>query len=173
MPGGDEDTEAILFTLKSAHKIVLDSESQLPEPLPTVGSNQETAAQVTMQTDDDNTSSLCDAPSLPGGQPKVRFFLSQGDGESSEETSQLDHFELYGRNAVDSESGTDGGDESGFGAHKCGSGRTVDPTNATESDKLPHLSGRKRALLKRYFEEMDPFRLSVGHPTVAITESYV
>ena len=94
--------------------VAKNPESQLPEILTTVGSNQETAAQVPILTDDDNLSSLCDAPSLPGGQPKVRFFPSQGDGESSKEAS---HFELYGGNPVDSESGTDGGDESSFGAH--------------------------------------------------------
>ena len=35
---------------------------------------------------------------------------------------------------------------------------------------LPHLSGRSRALLKRYLEETDAFNLPVGHTTVAFTE---
>ena len=34
--------------------------------------------------------------------------------------------------AADSKSGTDEGDELGFGAHQLGSGRTADPTIATE-----------------------------------------
>ena len=40
-------------------------------------------------------------------------------------------------------------------------------------DSLPQLSVRSRALLKRYFEESDAFRLPEGHPVLAFTESQV
>ena len=53
------------------------------------------------------------------------------------------------------------------------SGTNIGSTLATEIDNFPQLSGRSRALLKRYFEETDAFRLPEGHPIVAFTEPQV
>ena len=71
------------------------------------------------------------------------------------------------------ESGTDGGDESGFCTRQQGLAGTRIPAIPVETDGLPQLSGRSRALLKRYFDEAEAFRLPIGHPTAAFTESQV
>ena len=116
---------------------------------------------------------MCDVPSLPGEQTKVHFLGIQGEAESSEEGFQKDRFEFYGQNLVDSESGTEGGVESGFGAPQRDAGRTTDLTAIMDHGSLPQLSSWGRAFLKRYFEETDAFRLPEGNPVLAFTESQV
>ena len=159
LPAGEDDTEADLSVMESALKMAIDPVSQLSELLTTIASNPESTVHVHAPTDDDNVSSVCDVPSLPGGQPRVHFLGIQGEAESSEEAFQMDRFENYGRNPVDSESGTEGGDESGFGDPQRDAGRTTDPTATIDLDSLPQLSSRSRVLLKRYSEETDASRL--------------
>ena len=97
----------------------------------------------------------------------MRYPPSQsGIDSSAEDTTQFDVFELYGQNPVDMESGTDGGDESGICTRRQGLEETRIPAIPVEADGLHQLSGRSRALLKRYFEEADAVRLPVGHPRV-------
>ena len=95
-----------MSALESALKVASHPETQLPDLQATSISNSEDATPVPTPTDDDNVSSVCEVPSLPGGRPKVHFLGSQGEAESSKEASHVDHFELYGRNPDDSESGT-------------------------------------------------------------------
>ena len=159
--------------LETALKVAIDPDSQLPELLTIIAPKPEGTVHVLAPTDDDNVSSLCDVPSLPGGQPKVHFLGSQGEAGSFEEAFQIHRFELCGRNPVDSESGTESGDEARFGAAQPDAGRMTDPTVNTDLDSLPQFSDRSRALLKRYFEETYTFRLPEGHPVVAFTESQV
>ena len=124
--------------------------------------------------DEDTTSSVQNAPALPSGQPKWRFPPSQsGIDSSAEDASQFDVCELYGQNPVDMESGTDGGDESGFSTRRQGLEETRIPGIPVVADGLPQLSGRSRVLLKSCFEEADAFRLPVGQPIIAFTESQV
>ena len=68
------------------------------------------------------------------------------------------------------ESGTEGGDES--------SAYQVDPAIPSTSTgqtrfRLNKLLGRSRALLKEYFETTEAFRLPLGHPTVAFSETHL
>ena len=91
---------------------------------------------------------MCEVPSLPGGRPKVHFLSRQGEAESSEEVFQVDRFELYGRNTVDSESGIEGGDESGFGAPQHDTRGATDSTAAIDLESLPQLSVRRGVIQK-------------------------
>ena len=70
----------------------------------------------------------------------MHFLGSQGEAESSEEAFQTVRFEFFGRNPVDSESGTEGGGESGFGVQQRNAGRTTELTATIDLDSLPHLS---------------------------------
>ena len=128
--------------------MAIDPDSQLPDLLTTIAANPESTVHVSAPTEDDNVSSVCDIPSLPGEQTKVNFLGFQGEAESSEEGFQIDRFELYGHNFVDSESETEGGGESRFGAPQRDAGRTTDPTAIIDVDSLPQLSRWGRALLK-------------------------
>ena len=71
------------------------------------------------------------------------------------------------------ESGTQGGDESSFSIRPQEPEGARIPGIPIEADGVPQLSGRSRALLKRHFEDDEAFRLPVGHPTIAFTESQV
>ena len=170
---GEDATGANLSALESALKVASNPGTQLPELVTARTCGLENATLVPVPTDDDNISSVCEELSLPGGRAKVHFLSSQGEAESSEEASQAERFKLYGRNPVDSESGTEGGKESGFEVPRRGTEGTIDATAAIDLDSLPQLSGRSRAQLKRYFEEIDAFWFPEGHPVLAFTESQV
>ena len=152
-PDGEENTIDNLSALEFVLNVATISQSQLPDLGPISHSELEAIGHAPMPTDDDTTSSVQDSPALPCGQPKVRFLPSQSGGDSSaEDTSQVDAFELYGRKPVDLETGTDGVDEfeSGVSIRQRESEWTKGPAVPIEADGLPQLSGRSRALLKRY-----------------------
>ena len=96
----EEVQEADLSALESALRVIEASESQLPELRNRNDSDQVDASGVQSRIDEDNASSICDVPALPGGDPKVR--LAEGLGEEEEstgESSLLVPVELYGRPA--------------------------------------------------------------------------
>ena len=62
------------------------------------------------QTEDDNMSSVCEFPALPRNEPKVRFLTDLSE-KTGDEGSLIDCPSLYGRNHIDSESGTEACDE--------------------------------------------------------------
>ena len=94
----EEVQEADLSALESALRVIEASESQLPELRNKNDSDQVDASGVQSRTDEDNASSICDVPALPGGDPKVRFAEGLGEEEESTgESSRLVPVELYGR----------------------------------------------------------------------------
>ena len=100
--------EADLSALESALRVIEASESQLPELRNKNDSDQVDAGGVQFRTDEDNASSICDVPALPGGDPKVRFAEGLGEEEESTgESSRLVPVELYGRPPFGPESGTE------------------------------------------------------------------
>ena len=168
------DIMANLSGLESALHVATTSSSLLPELRLTSDPALQFQEPFTDPAGEDATSLVQDAPALPIGLPRVRFPPSHsGQDSSAEDTSNFDVFELYGRNPVDMESGTDGGDESDIYTQQQRPEGTRIPGVPIEIDGLPQLSGRSRALLKGYFDEAEVFRLPAGHPTVAFTESQV
>ena len=111
----EECPNSNLSALESAPIVVITSRCQLPELLATTDAGQDNVATISLQTDDDNISSVCDAPPLPGCEPKIRFLTDQSEGQkSANEATQVNHLVLHGHNPIGFESGPDGGDESSF-----------------------------------------------------------
>ena len=167
----EEIQEADLSALESALRVIEASESQLPELRNRDGSDPLDGSGVQPKTDEDNASSVCDVPSLPGGDPKVRFTEELGEEEESTgESSRLVPVELYGRPPFGPESETECERVTSFECQPLGTGKTRTAGGSSSQDKPPELSGRSRAILKEYFDSASPIRLPVGHTTIALTE---
>ena len=152
-------------------RVIEASESQLPELRNRDESGPLDGSGVQPRTDEDNASSVCDVPSLPGGDPKVRFTEELGEEEESTgESSRLVPVELYGRPPFGPESETECERETSSEGQPLGTGKTRTAGGSSSQDKLPELSGRSRAILKEYFDLASPIRLPVGHTTIALTE---
>ena len=163
-----------LSALESALEVVLTSGSQLPELRDREDPNQSEASGIQSKTDEDNASTVCDVPALPGGDPKVRFAVSRSEEEeSTEESSRLVPVELYGYPLFAPETETECEGDTSSEKQPLGPGNTCGTSGSLSQDRLPDLSGRSRAILKEYFEEASPIRLPVGHTTVAFTEPQV
>ena len=167
----EESQEADLSALEYALRVIEASESQLPELRNRNESGLLDGSGVQPRTDEDNASSVCDVPSLPGGDPKVRFTEELGEEEESTgESSRLVPVELYGRPPFGPESETECERETSSEGQPLGTGKTRTAGGSSSQDKLPELSGRSRAILKEYFDLASPIRLPVGHTTIALTE---
>ena len=93
----EKSQEANLSALESFLKVIMSTDSQLPELRDKDNSGQANVSDAQSRTDDDNVSSVCDVPAPPGGVPEVRFTVSQNEvEESTEETSRIVPVELYG-----------------------------------------------------------------------------
>ena len=167
----EEIQEADLSALESALRVIEASESQLPELRNRDESGPLDGSGVQPKTDEDNASSVCDVPSLPGDDPKVRFTEELGEEEESTgESSRLVPVELYGRPPFGPESETECERETSSEGQPLGTGKTRTAGGSSSQDKPPELSGRSRAILKEYFDSASPIRLPVGHTTIALTE---
>ena len=163
-----------LSALESALEVVMTSGSQLPELRDREDPNQSEASGIQSKTDEDNASTVCDVPALPGGDPKVRFAVSRSEEEeSTEESSRLVPVELYGYPPFAPETETECEGDTSSEKQPLGPGNTCGTSGGLSQDRLPDLSGRSRAILKEYSEEASPIRLPVGHTTVAFTEPQV
>ena len=152
-------------------RVIETSESQLPELRNRDESGPLDGSGVQPKTDEDNASSVCDVPSLPGGDRKVRFTEELGEEEESTgESSRLVPVELYGRPPFGPESETECERETSSECQPLGTGKTRTAGGSSSQDKPPELSGRSRAILKEYFDSASPIRLPVGHTTIALTE---
>ena len=170
----EEIQEADLSALESALRVIEASESQLPELRNRNESGPSDGSGVQPRTDEDNASSVCDVPSLPGGDPKVRFTEELGEEEESTgESSRLVPVELYGRPPFGPESETECERETSSEGQPLGTGKTRTAGGSSSQGKLPELSGRSRAILKEYFDLASPIRLPVGHTTIALTEPQI
>ena len=163
-----------LSALESALEVVITSGSQLPELRDREDPNQSEASGIQSKSDEDNASTVCDVPALPGGDPKVSFAVSRSEEEeSTEESSRLVPVELYGYPPFAPETETECEGDTSSEKQPLGPGNTCGTSRGLSQDRLPDLSGRSRAILKEYFEEASPIRLPVGHTTVAFTEPQV
>ena len=171
----DEETcQADLSALESAFQVIIASESQLPELRDRTDPEPANISGAPSRTDDENASSICDAPALPGGAPQVHFLGGQSDEEkTADEVSQVNPVALYGFNPFHTESGTEGGDDTSSEALIPGTSKDLAPQTQPTQSKFSELSGRSRAILKEYFDEAAPIRLPVGHSTVAFTEPQI
>ena len=83
--------------------------------LPTANSSKEKSIAKFFQTDDDNVSSVCDVPTLPGIAGRLHFHTDLSAGKKTQDSnSQLGCSSSLGAAPRDTESGTDVGDESGY-----------------------------------------------------------
>ena len=164
----DEETcQADLSALESALQIIVTSESQLPELRDRTGLETANISGAPSRTDDENASSICDAPALPGMTPQVHFLGGQGDEEkTADEVSQVNPVALYGFNPFHPQSGTEGGDDTNSEMLIPGTSKDLAPRTQPTQSRLSGFSGRSRAILKEYFDEAAPIRLPVGHSTV-------
>ena len=170
----EETHEADLSALESALGVIIASESQLPELRDGTEPELVNISGAPSRTDEGNASSVCDAPVLPGGIPQVHFLGDQSEEEKTiEETSQVNPVALYGFNPFQTESGTEGGDETNSELQMLLSYKCPAPKPQSSHCGFPDLSGRSRAILKDYFDEAPPIRLPVGHSTVAFTEPQI
>ena len=69
----EELCQADLSALESALQIIVASESQLPELRDRTDLEMANISGAPSRTDDENASSICDAPALPGVTPQVHF----------------------------------------------------------------------------------------------------
>ena len=170
----EEAREADLSALEAALRVIITSESQLPELRDGTEPELVNVSGAPSRTDDEKASSVCDAPALPGGAPQVQFLVDQSEEEKTiEEASRVDPVALYGFNPFNTESATEGEDETNSEIKTPGTRKDPAPKSQLSQRGLPDLSGRSRAILKEYFDEASPIRLPVGHSTVAFTEPQI
>ena len=151
--------EMNLTQLESGLRVATSSRTTLPEILPAVHPANETPAVSFLQTETDDSSFVCDVPELPQG---------EDDG-----TSHLSCPELYGFLPVPQNASSCVEDTL---THAPNDPTTqAGPSTAGLSCHEPRdLSGRSRAILKKYFDEDAAIvSLPLGHRTVAFTEPQV
>ena len=163
-----------MSALELAFQVIIASESQLPELRDRTDPESANISGAPSRTDDENASSICDAPALPGGAPQVHFLGGQSDEEkTADEVSQVNPVALYDFNPFHTESGTEGGDETSSEVLNPGTSKDPAPQTQHTQSRFSDLSGRSRAILKAYFDKAAPIRLPVGHSTVALTEPQI
>ena len=159
-----------LTSLEAALRITTTAECSLPELVPVTTPLIREHSGTHLSAGEDTASSIYEVPALPGLSTQKILPNELSDAEKTEdEISRLGYHHTRNALFADSESGTEGGDESGpatevaFQAEPGASGRA---TNVP----IQELFGRSRAILKQFFDETPPFSLPVGHPTVAFSE---
>ena len=160
--GGEEASQADLSALESALHVIITSESQLPELRDRTDPESANISGAHSRTDNENASSVCDAPALPGKVPQVHFL-----------GGQINPVALYGFNPFYTESGTEGGDETSSEVLVPGTSKDPAPNPQSTQSRFPDFFGRSRAILKEYFDEAAPIRLPEGHSTVPFTEPQI
>ena len=107
---------------------------------------------------------------MPGLAAQIVPPTEMSEAEKTEdEISRLGYQNTQNVTFGDTESGTEGGDESGPSTKiplQAESGSSGHAANVP----VQELSGRSRAIPKQFFDETPPFSLPVGHPTVAFSE---
>ena len=162
-----------LSALESAFRVVVTSESQLAELVNVSQPHDDPSGHSPVRQDTEATSSVGDAPSLPGGECKVRYLTDpSGDEGVTDQSSLVIPVALYGRHPFTHASETGTEDDTGSELLVPSTSKQPPGQDKTEGGP-PHLSGRSRAILKEYFDESPATRLPVGHTTVSFTEPQV
>ena len=119
------------------------------------------------------TTFLCDVTSTPGGENKARFLIDIC--ERAKTGDEASHFGCtYAFGEIPRCSGrVDKGTTGQVSILVCLTlqGHLLPASVRTQSDRVHELSSRSRDILKQSFEEIQPFSLFLGHPTVTFTES--
>ena len=166
--------EMNLTQLKSGLRVATSSRTTLPELLPAVHPANEIPAVSFLQTETDDSSSVCDVPELPQGETKVRF-LDEGTEaeETGDGTSHLSCPELYGFFPVP-QNPSSCAEDTLTHAPKNPTTQAGPSVTGLSCPEPRDLSGRSRAILKQYFDEdAATISLPLGHRTVAFTEPQV
>ena len=163
---GEETCQADLSALESAFQVIIASESQRPELRDRTDPESANTSGAPSRTVDENASSICDAPALPGGAHQVHFLEGQSDEEKLQ--MRLAKSTLLPCMALIPFTLRTSSEVLILGTSK-------DPAPHTQptQSRLSDLSGRSTATLKGYFDEAAPIRLPVGPSTVAFTESQI
>ena len=77
LPEEEDARETVLSALESILGVITTSESQFPELRDGTELEPINVSDAPSRTDDDNVSSVCDAPALPGGALRVPFSSGQ------------------------------------------------------------------------------------------------
>ena len=163
-----------LTQLETGLKVAASSRTALLESLPIEDTITETSAASFLRAGTDDSSSFCDAPTLPRGETEVRF-LDDGTGaeDMGDISSQACGPPLNGHIPMGTESvaGEEGSSSETFGHMP----DPTQPTTTTPKDAgLKELTGRSRAILKQYFyEDAEAITFPLGHRTVSSTEPQV
>ena len=162
---GSEDTSSV--SLEANLQIAPTSRTQLTELLPVQTNDKKVRGEKEL-SGENTSSSLHDAPPLPDGVSIVRYLTDASEAELPEGNEDPEVPLLYTGIPQGFESGTERGDDSS--SHQIDQPGPSSSTGQTHF-KLHELSGRSRALLKEFFETTEAFRLPLGHPTVAFSET--
>ena len=145
----EEPCQADLSALESALQIIVTYESQLPELRDRTDLETANTSGAPSRTDDENASSICDAPALPRMAPQLHFLGGQSDEEkTADEVSQVNPVALYGFNPFHPESRTEGGDDTSSEMRIPGTSKDLAPRAQPTQSRPSDLSGRSRAILK-------------------------
>ena len=113
---------------------------------------------------------MYEVPALPGLSTQKIPPTEMSDAEKTEdEISRLGYYHTRNVTFGDTESGTEGGHESGPSTEITLQAELGAAGRATNVP-IQELTGRSRAILKQFFDETPPFSLPVGQPTVAFSE---
>ena len=123
------------------------------------------------QADEDAASSIYNAPSLPGTVIRPQFITNQSEEERTvDDENQVGFSKSFNVPLLCADSEAEAEDET-EPAGRFPEEFDFASTSAFQPDRgLHEISGRSRALLKKYFEKTPPFSFPVGHPTVPFSE---
>ena len=108
-----------------------------------------------------------------GGEFKVRYLTDPSGVEgATDQSSVIIPVAPYGRHPFSHASETEGGNETGPELLVPGTSGQTHGQGTTQKEP-PHLSGRRRAILKEYFDESPSTRFPVEQTTVTFTEPQV
>ena len=160
-----------LSQLESGLEIAGPPDATLPQLLPVEGVPNETSKVSFLQQDEDNSSSVHDAPPLPGTVTATTYVSDYGELDQLNESSDQ-QIDLYGyRDTLRSmDSVAEETQESDFGIQDPQVPGTSSSQLGATGPKLHNLSGRSRATLKQYFGEAKPITLPQGRPVITLTE---
>ena len=160
-----------LTSLESALIVTATTEFSLPELVPVTTPLVREHSETQLSAGEDTSSSIYEVPALSGltTQGVLPTEPIEAEKTSKDEISRQGYHHTQNVTLGDTESGTEGGDESGPGTETV---FRVEPGTSGHITGVPvqELSGRSRAILKQFFDETPPFSLPIGHPTVAFSE---
>ena len=159
-----------LTSLESALMVTATTEFSEPELVPVTTPLVREHSETQLSAGEDTSSSIYEVPALPGLTTQGVLPTEPSEAEKTEdEISRLGYHHTQNVTLGDTESGTEGGDESGPGTETV---LRVEPGTSGHITGVPvqELSGRSKAILKQFFDETPPFSLPIGHPTVAFSE---